>query len=123
MREIKFRAWDSSKDRWVIQSDYIHVDLDGSITYCDDDGSETNRNDLTLMQYTGLKDKNGVEIYEGDILRYGASKSSGTIADVYIKDIVVEWQSDKAGFNLNADSVADMYEVIGNIHKNPELLK
>jgi uncharacterized phage protein (TIGR01671 family) len=73
--------------------------------------------EAVLMQYTGLKDKNGVEVYEGDIL-------SG--------DFIVVWRD--AGFHLQAQGVFDgnliipfgdrmKFEVIGNIYENKELLK
>ena len=80
-------------------------------------------NDVVLMQYTGLKDKNGREIYVGDIVL------------IYERREVIEWDKYQCGFNpfcWQIPSAADCYsewtfsdngEVIGNIWENPELLK
>ena len=75
---------------------------------------------VELMQYTGLNDQNGIEIYEGDIVK----KSSGAVGQVVYLKVT-------AGFKLyNAGQVFDLFEadaryleVIGNIYENPELLK
>lgn len=88
--------------------------------------------DCILMQYTGLLDKNGVEIYEGDILDFpDCSYSDGTGEyDDEISRGVVEWDNELAMYSLTNRMTVDMEnfdwsesEVIGNIYQNPELLK
>lgn len=69
--------------------------------------------DVILMQYTGLKDKNGTEIYEGDIVK--ATKEN-------IPLIVVFWDDFTASFNGTKDNYLHS-EIIGNIYENPELLE
>jgi hypothetical protein len=83
-----------------------------------------------LMQYTGLKDKNGVEIYEGDIYcTYGGHKGfivsfqSGSFTGMGIGDprepLPLGWDGD----DDDSEWVSEKVEIIGNIHQNPDLLK
>lgn len=128
MREIKFRAWDGERivDFGALRCKQGHRNAfentlsRGTADYAWD------KKAYTLMQYTGLKDRNGKEIYEGDIL-------SGYANDYPIE---VTWNQSAAGWytNNNRDDeyshtgtlsigVACHVEVIGNTHENPELLK
>lgn len=114
MREIKFRAWDKHKRTMFVfpMDDYNTGD------FFENDSFE-------VMQYTGLKDRNGKDIYENDVVKYRVS----LIPLVEEKRVVV-WYHSGFGFkNVEGEDGAILYlptekiEVIGNVHKNPELLK
>ena len=134
-REIKFRAWDGTKNRFVIETDMVHVSIAGDISHCSPSGID-GRNDLTLMQYTGLKDKNGVEIYEGDVLRDdtpGAGNPKEELGQrvgpvVYHDKTAAYFRKVPKGTFLNYPNMeyvsinTEQCEVIGNIYENPELL-
>ena len=109
MREIKFRAWwnDTGLPVEDFNDEYI-------IDACNDEV-------FTVEQFTGLHDKNGKEIYEGDILENPD----------YEETFIVEYHEGMAGYvGWGDDKIAGCYlitddeiEVIGNIHENPELLE
>lgn len=117
MREIKFRAWDGKQMHY---KDFMAISLEGKrYTYSDETWWTDYSNDpwgelgdVELMQFTGLYDKNGKEIWEGDILK---SKIMKTL-------MPVKWYSESAGFHL-AWIVGHNVEVIGNIYEHPDLLK
>ena len=111
MREIKFRTFHRGRMEILREFNEHHI-------FFDDDGMQTIQGDMHLMQYTGLKDKNGVEIYEGDICRY---KNDGSywVGMVRYNHCSYMFSSDRG---QNLIYTLDR-EVIGNIHENPELLK
>lgn len=114
MREIKFRAWYQEKmcdvtniSMWQGQVSTLRVKPTGSGEYA------ASITDTPIMQYTGLTDKNGKEIYEGDLVRMFADSLNGE------ETVEVKWR--KEGFWEYFNGF-DNCEVIGNIHENPELL-
>lgn len=129
MREIKFRAWDKIKNRIleVRVIDWLNGMVDWPYPYIERDWS--NNDEVILMQYTGIRDKNGKEIYEGDILSgiafYNGNDYGGPVKkeEYYIcKDVVFsEGCYMCGGFALN--EISRYMEVIGNIYKNPELMR
>ncbi|BAH07968.1 YopX family protein [Clostridium kluyveri] len=134
-REIKFRAWDEQARR-IINWEELKFDKDNgddSICFYEkiDDCEWNGGADYKLMQYTGLKDKNGVEIYEGDILHIeienwhikGDIIASGNEVVEYQECCFgVIWGYHRDFIKLNGFTNTT-FEVIGNIYSNPELLK
>jgi uncharacterized phage protein (TIGR01671 family) len=130
MREFKFRAW-VDDSMWNVnglaQSDGSdEMDLiDHSIGGYDEVHYYDYTKDCELMQYTGLKDKNGKEIYEGDIVKghwweNGKSHRHIGIVKYGMASFSVVGVKQYLGFS---DRLNPTYEVIGNIHETPELLE
>ena len=125
MREIKFRVWNTLLKKYI-PDDLVHISSDGSFlfgffSYIKVDfykyRDDIFRGENIAEQFTGLKDKNGTEIYEGDILIYDTGEP--------IEYWVVKFSD--GGFVGECAGVAEPLfeltnlEVVGNIHENPEL--
>ena len=142
MREIKFRTWDTERKRMIYESYPSGIyPGDGMITpmlyfdgrvalMSDEDGGKSGlwEHDLATegrlipLEDTGLKDKNGQEIYEGDIMR--AANHCPGCSQPYLAICEYKgsgfWARDAKGYLLFSLS---HYEVIGNVYENPELLE
>lgn len=119
MREIKFRVWDSERKK-ILPIQRHSFKTGKSMPY----GWNIEYVFDGLMQYTGLKDKNRKEIYEGDILLY----DSGSKTSVFYNNGAFVRSYGNSNMYLLYDSFIEdgclcNYEVIGNIYENPELLE
>ena len=133
MKEIKFRAWDE-EEGMIYGLNKIFLEYDGH-----KGNPERLFQTIPLMQYTGLNDKNGKEIYEGDIISTYQQVPRKTISDKFQKitqigeviyeapsfSIILQNKEIKTylGNWIDFDDFAEPYEIIGNIFENPERLK
>jgi hypothetical protein len=112
MREIKFRVYDHDKKQMLLPGKDIIILSNNGVTA----DTET----WSIMQFTGLKDKNGKEVFEGDIL---------SDEDEFVPELdIVEWNTKTARW-VFPEAIGGYYPlnesraVIGNVYENPDLLK
>lgn len=128
MREIKFRAWDLSHREMIYISDFYWFEENG----VRDVHGEGIAGRYVILQFTGLKDKNGRDIYEGDIVQfhgYIIKWEKGQEMKVPVDtNMEVEWSLDICGeygcvgWNLSSFDASEV-EIIGNIYEHPELME
>ena len=139
MREIKFRAWDKyTEEMWNVETLHIedeYVDLFKTNIYEKPlENPWAKISDVILMQYTGLKDKNGVEIYEGDIVKVISGHGWEDVSDVVFGLTDKRYGSYPAfcmpGVETESNSFSEVFdsgdyeiEVIGNIYEHKYLLR
>jgi len=138
MREIKFRIWNGREFIDAAYGDYgTEYKVEGFSYspvevvrryYGEWDDEES---DMVIQQFTGLLDKNGVEIYEGDIVTYTSINGKDYKAEIVFSPTLAAFVLDTSGRHLLDDKYGDYYElhkdhsyeVVGNIFENSELLK
>ena len=132
-REIKFRAWDKNAEKMVYQDKlkdgskdeyWFLLNTQGiSLMHFDEHYNAYVDTDAEIMEYTGAKDANGVEIYESDIVKMIDYRHKGVVK--YINGaFIIDWNDEHLNgslyfWNNNQSSI----EVIGNIFENKELLE
>lgn len=122
METIKFRAWDKVLKRI---SEVSCINFFDEIVILDETnmGHVTQKlSDVVLMQYTGLKDKNGKEIYAGDIIKKHCRTYSPGEGEVASCDINIEVKNMLDFYKYYWSYETEDLEIIGNIYENPELL-
>ena len=142
MREIKFRAWDrenKSMSKGMNINKWINLYQEASYTHGKGDGfmgkkeSSLSLDNRLFLQYTGLKDSKGVEIYEGDIIKWVLEEliNSGEKTKSHKGQGEVRWSKEFAMFGIKGKKCGGHwgfheevdYEIIGNIYENKKLLK
>lgn len=136
MREIKFRGKSTTSGQWIIgslllineQSLIVPSPLPFYDENYDEDDEDQNVVPETVGQYTGLKDKNGVEVFEGDVIQKKGWLDGSLIKGVvYFNDMgqwmareITDYHTPESDYLF--DIIRNGGEVIGNIHDNPDLL-
>ena len=124
MREILFRGKRIENGEWVYGSLVLWYDGSISIETGVYDAPMYAVDPATIGQYTGLTDKNGKRIFEGDLITIPGSKRQGLPAPVKWSNFDARFEICRRGFNpICLDGDEGIYEVIGNIHDNYEFLE
>jgi uncharacterized phage protein (TIGR01671 family) len=127
MRGIKFRAWDKEENRMIYDTERDSMSYWDWVTWTSVEivNSQLRSNSYEWLQFTWLKDKNGKEIYEGDVVE----NKRNSVKDL-IEDNTTVWNRwevrfDNSAFRVHAftlNQIARDLEIIWNIHENKELL-
>ncbi len=127
MREIKFRAWDKVNRKMIVVTGINFGQPPHTPSFVLSDTDTVLFSNAEIMQFTGLKDRNGKEIWEGDVLN-DPSWWWGPCAIKYVQgavgpcrgDNVMEWRLYRGGQDIHNLWNGSEVEVIGNIYENPD---
>ena len=125
MRENEFRAWDKLNKKMISHNELFRVDCSNEYPFLALLKNFYQEDlDVEIMQYTGLKDIDGKEIYEGDIVKCRTYIAlMGCLGNLGVEIIKFDEELLRFGTHFNALSELKEIEVVGNIYENPELLK
>jgi uncharacterized phage protein (TIGR01671 family) len=131
-REIKFRAWNEEQKQMALVSS-LHSSMNIHVSYKKGEekkgyffggnwvGADWNKDNSILMQFTGLKDKNGIDIYEGDKIKCTDAHGETWITTIRFSEGAFLVDCENLDYNITAIGFLDEeteIEVIGNIHEN-----
>ena len=118
IRQIRIRGWDAQENRMIDLSKTLH-DAESIIITHDILLGKSKR--FIPMQSTGVKDKNGKEIFDGDIVKSELEDGEFTYDSISWSDKFLGWENNGIGLHELMETVD--FAVVGNIYENPELLK
>ena len=128
MREIKFRAWDKNNKK-MLPNAAPSIEHGNHFHYRDEYGCFCiiSKDNSELMQFTGLLDKNGKEVYEGDIIKNKRGQCvvcyDGIHQSLGYRNAKRTQKGTCSDMNATIEEFQKQFEIIGNIYENPELLK
>jgi len=131
MREIKFRAWDKVHECYLYDVQYAYDTLSGWVKYEDGENADYDEDcfggfldneQYIVEQYTGLQDKNGRKIYEGDVVRNPYKYAQPHVSQIFVEggNTYLSGENLATGDDMLLCDYANQCEVIGNVHDKEE---